>query len=65
MPTRRPNGCAPPAPSYRSTWVGVAAWAVSHHAVAQQILEDPRFLMNSRNWGALQRGEVPEGWPLM
>ncbi|MER7701951.1 cytochrome P450 [Kitasatospora sp. NPDC097605] len=45
--------------------VGVAAWAVSHHAVAQQILEDSRFLTNSRNWGALQRGEVPEGWPLM
>jgi 2-hydroxy-5-methyl-1-naphthoate 7-hydroxylase len=45
--------------------VGVCAWAVSRHAVAQRILDDPRFLMNSRNWTALQRGEVPEGWPLM
>ncbi|MFF2022994.1 cytochrome P450 [Streptomyces sp. NPDC058171] len=45
--------------------IGVPVWAVSHHAVAQRIFEDPSFSMNSSNWGALQRGEVPAGWPLM
>ncbi|MBT2388990.1 cytochrome P450 [Streptomyces sp. ISL-1] len=45
--------------------VGVPVWAVTRHAVAQQIFEDPSFSMNSSNFGALQRGEVPAGWPLM
>ncbi|MFD7134317.1 cytochrome P450 [Streptomyces sp. NPDC059894] len=45
--------------------VGVPVWAVTRHAVAQQIVEDPSFSMNSGNRGALQRGEVPAGRPLM
>ncbi len=45
--------------------LGVSAWAVSDNDIAQRILESPDFAMNSRNWGALQRGEVPAGWPLL
>ncbi|MFG2629468.1 hypothetical protein [Streptomyces sp. NPDC048473] len=29
--------------------IGVPVWAVSHHAVAQRIFEDPSFSMNSSN----------------
>ncbi|WP_102925319.1 hypothetical protein [Streptomyces noursei] len=43
--------------------VGVAAWAVSHHAVAQHILEDPRFLMNSRSWGPCSAARSPRAGP--
>lgn len=45
--------------------IGAPVWAVSRHAVAQQIFEDPSSSMDSGNRGALQRGEVPEGWPPM
>ncbi|MFJ5304928.1 hypothetical protein [Streptomyces sp. NPDC088350] len=43
--------------------VGVPVRAVTRHAVAQQISEDPRFSTNSSNCGAPQRGEVPAGRP--
>ncbi|MFJ2262630.1 hypothetical protein ACIOKD_30705 [Streptomyces sp. NPDC087844] len=45
--------------------IGVRVRAVSRHAVAQQIFEDPSFSTDSGDRGALQRGEVLEGRPLM
>lgn len=41
--------------------VGVPVRAVTRHAVAQQISEDPSFSTDSGNRGAPQRGEVPAG----
>ena len=35
------------------------------HQAAQEVMSDPRFAKNYRNWAAYQRGEIPEGHPLL
>lgn len=35
------------------------------HRAAQEVMSDPRFAKNYRNWAAYQRGEIPEGHPLL
>lgn len=42
----------------------IPVWAVSHHAELAALVADPRVSKDWRNWGAVQRGEIPEGWPL-
>ncbi|MET9397224.1 cytochrome P450 [Kitasatospora sp. NPDC002965] len=44
---------------------GVAAWAVTRHAAARDLLTDARLVKDARHWAALQRGEVPKTWPLI
>jgi cytochrome P450 len=39
-------------------------WAVSHYPELAALVSDPRVSKNWRHWGAVQRGEIPEGWPL-
>jgi cytochrome P450 len=43
---------------------GIPVWAVSRHAELAALVADPRVSKDWRNWGAVQRGEIPEGWPL-
>lgn len=43
---------------------GIPAWAVSHHKELAALVADPRVSKDWRNWSAIQRGEIPEGWPL-
>jgi 2-hydroxy-5-methyl-1-naphthoate 7-hydroxylase len=42
----------------------IPAWAVSHHEELAALVADPRVSKDWRNWSAIQRGEIPEGWPL-
>jgi 2-hydroxy-5-methyl-1-naphthoate 7-hydroxylase len=42
----------------------VRAWAVTHQEVTRQLLTDPRFVKDVNQWGAWQRGEIPDGWSL-
>ncbi|MEU6374507.1 cytochrome P450 [Streptomyces sp. NPDC046909] len=44
---------------------GVPVWAVTHHAEAKQLLTDPRLVKDINVWGAWQRGEIPQDWPLI
>ncbi|MER8041284.1 cytochrome P450 [Streptomyces sp. NPDC094032] len=44
---------------------GVRAWTVTRQEIAKELLTDPRFVKDITHWGAWQRGEVPEGWPLI
>ncbi|GHH78497.1 cytochrome P450 [Kitasatospora indigofera] len=44
---------------------GVAAWAVTRHAAARELLTDPRLVKDAGHWAALRRGEVPRTWPLI
>ncbi len=44
---------------------GVAAWAVTRHAAARELLTDSRLVKDAAHWGAYQRGEVPKTWPLI
>lgn len=39
-------------------------WAVSHHEPLADLVNDDRVSKDWRNWGAYQRGEVPDDWPL-
>jgi 2-hydroxy-5-methyl-1-naphthoate 7-hydroxylase len=43
---------------------GVQAWAVTHHEQLTALVNDPRVSKDWRNWTAIQRNEIPEGWPL-
>jgi 2-hydroxy-5-methyl-1-naphthoate 7-hydroxylase len=43
---------------------GIPFWAITHHEHLADFLNDPRVSKDWRNWGAYQRGEVPEQWPL-
>jgi cytochrome P450 len=43
---------------------GIGAWAVSHHEELAGLVADPRVSKDWRNWSVIQRGEIPEGWPL-
>ncbi|MCG6497538.1 cytochrome P450 [Kitasatospora sp. A2-31] len=44
---------------------GVAAWAVTQHAAARDLLTDARLVKDAAHWAAYQRGEVPKTWPLI
>ncbi|MFJ2779607.1 MULTISPECIES: cytochrome P450 [unclassified Kitasatospora] len=44
---------------------GVPVWAVTHHAEARQLLTDRRLVKDIGVWGAWQRGEIPQDWPLI
>lgn len=44
---------------------GVAAWAVTRHAAARDLLTDSRLVKDAAHWAAFQRGEVPKTWPLI
>ncbi|MEV0532166.1 cytochrome P450 [Kitasatospora sp. NPDC050463] len=44
---------------------GVAAWAVTQHAAARELLTDARLVKDAAHWAAYQRGEVPRTWPLI
>ncbi|MER6364198.1 cytochrome P450 [Kitasatospora sp. NPDC001527] len=44
---------------------GVAAWAVTRHAAARELLTDARLVKDARHWAAYRRGEVPTTWPLI
>lgn len=44
----------------------VRAWAATDPVSARTVFEaHPHLSKNSTHWGALARGEVPEGWPLL
>ncbi|HVT70952.1 MAG TPA: cytochrome P450 [Trebonia sp.] len=43
---------------------GIPAWAVSHHEHLSALVSDPRVSKDWRNWTAIKRGEIPDGWPL-
>ncbi|WP_208912230.1 cytochrome P450 family protein [Paracidovorax avenae] len=43
----------------------VAAWAAGHHRTLRELLADPRFNRDWRQWRALQDGEIPEDHPLI
>ncbi|MGW1728853.1 cytochrome P450 family protein [Streptomyces sp. NPDC002306] len=43
----------------------VPVWAVTHHAEAKALLTDPRLVKDINVWGAWQRGEIPQDWPLI
>ncbi|MFE2724305.1 cytochrome P450 [Kitasatospora sp. NPDC059327] len=44
---------------------GVAAWAVTRHAAARDLLTDARLVKDAAHWAAYQRGDVPGTWPLI
>ncbi|MEV5485806.1 MULTISPECIES: cytochrome P450 family protein [Streptomyces] len=44
---------------------GVQAWAIPHHDDLRKVLTDPRVAKGIEHWGAMARGEVPDGWPLI
>jgi cytochrome P450 len=39
-------------------------WEITHHEQVSEFLTDPRVSKDWRNWGAYQRNEIPEDWPL-
>jgi cytochrome P450 len=43
---------------------GVAGFAVTRHRELREFLGDPDVAKNACHFAALQRGEIPEGWPL-
>lgn len=44
---------------------GVPVLAVTRHAEARRLLNDPRLVKDINAWGAWQRGEISEEWPLI
>ncbi|MFD8808383.1 cytochrome P450 family protein [Streptomyces sp. NPDC059597] len=44
---------------------GVPVWAVTHHAEAKALLNDPRLVKDINVWSAWRRGEIPADWPLI
>ncbi|WP_405361494.1 cytochrome P450 [Kitasatospora sp. NBC_00085] len=44
---------------------GVAAWAVTQHTAARDLLTDARLVKDASHWAAYQRGDVPKTWPLI
>ncbi|MDB1088153.1 cytochrome P450 [Streptomyces sp. ACA25] len=44
---------------------GVPVWAVTRHAEARQLMTDSRLVKDINVWGAWQRGEIPQDWPLI
>ncbi|MFD3522986.1 cytochrome P450 [Streptomyces sp. NPDC058653] len=43
----------------------VMAWSVTDHALLNDMIADPRFSKDWRNWNAILRGEISDGWPLV
>lgn len=43
---------------------GIPFWEITHHEHLADFLNDPRVSKDWRNWGAYQRGEIPDDWPL-
>ncbi|SCK40039.1 Cytochrome P450 [Streptomyces sp. WMMB 714] len=43
----------------------VTAWSVARHDLLTQLVMDPRISKDWHNWGAMQRGEIPDDWPLI
>lgn len=43
---------------------GVPFWEITHHEHLTGFLNDPRVSKDWHNWGAYQRGEIPDDWPL-
>ncbi|MFD4762238.1 cytochrome P450 [Streptomyces sp. NPDC058439] len=43
----------------------VMAWSVTDHALLNEMITDPRFSKDWRNWNAIIRGEISDGWPLI
>ncbi|MGW7097919.1 cytochrome P450 family protein [Streptomyces sp. NPDC054838] len=44
---------------------GVGVYAVTRHAEARALLTDARLVKDINVWGAWQRGEIPQDWPLI
>ncbi|MEU2520464.1 cytochrome P450 [Streptomyces pseudogriseolus] len=44
---------------------GVPVWAVTRHAEAKKLLNDPRVVKDINVWTAWQRGEIAPDWPLI
>jgi hypothetical protein len=43
----------------------VMAWSVTEHALLNDMVADPRLSKDWRNWNAIIRGEISDGWPLI
>lgn len=43
----------------------VEMWIITDYALLSELATDPRVGRDWRNWEALQRGEVPDDWPLL
>lgn len=43
----------------------VMAWSVTDHALLNEMITDPRFSKDWRNWNAIIREEISDGWPLI
>ncbi|PWJ03629.1 cytochrome P450 [Streptomyces sp. NWU49] len=43
----------------------VMAWSVTDHALLNDMVTDARFSKDWRNWNAIIRGEIADGWPLI
>ncbi|WP_069622092.1 cytochrome P450 family protein, partial [Streptomyces niveus] len=39
--------------------------SVTDHALLTEMIADPRFSKDWRNWNAILRGEISDGWPLV
>ncbi|MES9555905.1 cytochrome P450 [Streptomyces sp. NPDC088190] len=52
-------------PLARIELLGVPALTVTRHALARQLLVDPRLVKELDAWGLWQRGEVTHEWPLI
>ncbi len=53
-------------PVVRVTLPGdVEAWSVARHDLLNQLVMDSRVSKDWHNWGAMQRGEIPDDWPLI
>lgn len=52
-------------PLARIELLGVPALTVTRHALARQLLIDPRLVKDLEAWGLWQRGEVTHEWPLI
>ncbi|MGW4231789.1 cytochrome P450 family protein [Streptomyces sp. NPDC004980] len=43
----------------------VMAWSVTDHALLNDMVTDARFSKDWRNWNAIIRDEITDGWPLI
>ncbi|MFG1795075.1 cytochrome P450 [Nocardia sp. NPDC049149] len=52
-------------PLARIELLGVPAWTVTEHAVARQLLVDPRLIKDINGWSLWNSGVVTRQWPLI
>ncbi len=52
-------------PLARIDLLGATAWTVTTHALARQLLVDPRLVKDIEHWGLWQSGRVTRQWPLI